>query len=120
MQTMSLSVNLRFGLSFENGYLLITVVRVERNLRASREAGQAGRDVLGADLFSDEGNGLNAIAALDYRQRIDSQNVCFCHGKYLLMKSAALVVNLTAGLSVRQGRQSSRLAVMRNANRPRQ
>jgi len=38
-QTVSLSVNLRFGLSFENGYLLITVVRVQRNLCAGREAG---------------------------------------------------------------------------------
>jgi hypothetical protein len=29
-----LSVNLRFGLSFENGYLLVTIVRVQRNLSA--------------------------------------------------------------------------------------
>ena len=88
------------------------------NLRASRETGQARRDVLGADLLRAEGNGLYAVAALDYRQRIDSQNVCFCHGKYLLMKNAVLFVNLTAALSVRQGRQSTRLAVMRNAKPP--
>jgi len=90
MQTMSLSVNLRFGLSFENGYLLITVVRVQRNFRAGREAGQARRDVLRADLFSDEGNGLYAIAAVDHRQRIDFQNVRLCHSDYLLSEELRL------------------------------
>ena len=69
---MSPSVNFRFGLSFENRYLLITVVRVERNLGAGGEAGQTRRDVLGAGLFSDEGNGLNAITEVDHRQRMYS------------------------------------------------
>ena len=38
-QPVPLAVNLRFGLPFEDRHLLITVVRVQRNLCAGREAG---------------------------------------------------------------------------------
>ena len=69
---MTLSINLRLGFSREDRYLLITVMRMARKLSAGGETGQARRDVLRADLFSDEGNGLNAITEVDHRQRMYS------------------------------------------------
>jgi hypothetical protein len=77
----SLSVNLGFRLSFENRYLLVTIVRVQRNLCAGRETGQAGGNVFCPYLFRYKRNGLNAVATVNHRQRIDSQNVRFWHGK---------------------------------------
>jgi hypothetical protein len=44
MQAVSLSVNLGFGLSFENRYLLVTIVRVQRNFCAGRKTRQPGDD----------------------------------------------------------------------------
>src|SRR5215475_7122084 len=97
MQTMPLAVDLGFGVSFENGYLLITVMRVQRYLCAGWKASQARRDVLRTGFFGDEGNGLNAISALDHWQRIDSQNVRFCHGGSLLLKSRDLCCESNSG-----------------------
>ena len=54
-EAVTLSINLCFGLPFENRHLLVTVMRVERNFSARREARQARRDVLGADLLGDQG-----------------------------------------------------------------
>jgi len=57
----TLTINLCFGLPFENRHLLVTVMRVERNFRTRREARQTGRDVLGADLLGDQGGRADAV-----------------------------------------------------------
>src|SRR5437870_3951662 len=80
-EPMALAVEFSFGLPFEDRHLLITVMRMQRNLRADRETGQPCCHVLRADLFRDQGDRLDTVAAVDHRQRIDSQNMRFCHGK---------------------------------------
>src|SRR5205823_11283958 len=90
VQAVALSINLRFGLPFENRHLLIAVMRMQRNLRAGWKAGQSCRHGFGPDLFGDERYRLNPIAAVDHRQRIDFQYVSLCHGEYLLSESLAL------------------------------
>jgi hypothetical protein len=90
VQAMPLAVNLGLGLPFEDGYLLIAVMRMQRDFRAGWKAGQPCRHGFGPDLFGDERDCLNPIAAVDHRQRIDFQYVSLCHGEYLLSKSLAL------------------------------
>src|ERR1700751_5696394 len=91
MQAVPLSVNLGFGLSLENCYLLITIMRVQRNFGTRWETGQTGCHVFRANRFSDEGNRLYAIAAVNHRQRIDSQNMRFCHSDISSRKSSDTV-----------------------------
>ena len=68
MQAMALAVQFRFRLSFENRNLLITVMRMQRNLSADRKTGDPRCYVHGADLFRDQRNRLDTIAAVDHRQ----------------------------------------------------
>src|SRR5437870_10036969 len=71
VQAVALSINHRFGLPFENRHLLIAVMRMQRNFRAGWKAGQSCRHGFGPDLFGDERDRLNPIAAVDHLQRID-------------------------------------------------
>src|SRR5687767_8027372 len=57
---------------------------MERNFRARRKAGQTGRHVLCADLFGDQGDRSDPVAALDNGQRVDFQNMRIGHRDYLL------------------------------------
>lgn len=73
------AINLRLGLSLEDCYLLVTIMGMERNFRAGRKAGQAGRHVFCSGLFGNQGDGSNAVAPVHNRHGSYPENMRIVH-----------------------------------------
>jgi hypothetical protein len=95
---MALSIDVRVGLTIEDRYLLIAIMRMHGNLGAYRKSSDTSRDVVRAECFGDQRDRLNTIAAINYRQRFDSQNMRVCHGD-ISFRSLAVASKANIGLA---------------------